>query len=91
MTAKATRRKKWPEVPFSAYERRVLEIPQRDPQHGPEAEALRKMIDTMPWLLIIADCRFDRAVADAVVYSRFLKIQSDNVLDHAIEKYKGKK
>ncbi len=55
------------EIQFTAHERRVLRLSQTEPQVGPEAEALRKIIDLFPWMLVVAECNFDPKVLCLVV------------------------
>ena len=58
-------------IEFSAHERRVFELGFRTELKGPEAEALRKMIDAMPFLTTVAEFRFDKTVADAAIVHAF--------------------
>lgn len=80
------------EIKFTAHERRVLQIPQGEKQYGPEAIALRKIIDTLPWILTVADCRFDEGVRDASVVGSALHIQADDLVKKAVKEWakKGK-
>ena len=61
------KRKKYKPVEFTAHERRVFELGFRTELKGPEAETLRKMIDAMPFITLVAECRFDPKVADAAL------------------------
>lgn len=51
------------EVKFTAHERMALRLPQSEPMRGREAELLRKIIDTAPIILNVAQCNFDPLVA----------------------------
>jgi hypothetical protein len=75
------------EIHFTAHERRVLEIPQREPQYGPEAIAVRKIIDSMPWILEVAEHRFDKVVADGYVLAEGMKIHAEVIKRGLVENY----
>jgi hypothetical protein len=49
-------------IEFNIQERRVLELPLKGELKGPEVVALRKILDTFPLILDVAECRYDSAV-----------------------------
>lgn len=58
------KRRRIPEVQFTAQERLALQLPQgKEPIKGHDAAALRKIIDMFPWMLDVAGCNFDGTVA----------------------------
>jgi len=63
----AKKKKKDKGIEFSMYERRVFELP-FGPLKGREHTVLRKMIDAMPWLCVVAECKFDPHVAAAAKF-----------------------
>jgi hypothetical protein len=80
-------KKKLKPVEFSAHERRVLELPLRGFITGKDAEALRKTIDAFPWMLTVAECKFDKAVALNFVMAEGQKIAAENIKRLAIKEY----
>ena len=83
---------------FTTFEKRVLDLPYGDKTEGPEAEALRKIVDAFPWIAYVAECNFDRSVADAGIFyagahanfevavGKYHKRQNDEALKKAQEK-----
>lgn len=55
------------EVLFSVHERRILGLPIKEKIYGKDAEALRKIIDVFPGMLIVADQGFDPLVKAAMI------------------------
>lgn len=70
---------------FTAHERRIFELSKDE--KGPEAEALRKMIDNFPWLTLVAEYKFDTEVSKAAVQWHAAQVQ----MKIAIEQYEAKK
>jgi hypothetical protein len=62
-------------VEFTVHERRVFELPTTGEMTGPEALALRRMLNEMPWLTTVADCRFDDNVRNAAIVFEGAMIQ----------------
>lgn len=68
-------------VEFSPLERRILEIGQKEEVKGADAEVLRKLIDCMPWLLTVADYRFDPGVARATLVHALTADELQNAIN----------
>ena len=79
-------KKEYKPVKFTVYEQRVFELGIKKEQKGPEAEALRKMIDNFPFLTIVAECKFDQNVANAALVHH----QTGVMLEKTIEQWRQK-
>jgi hypothetical protein len=79
------------EIKFTAAERRILELPQDEKQIGPEAKALRQLIDVFPFILTAAEYNYDRDISEELIHQTAIRIQSEHRVGAAIEKYKANK
>lgn len=76
---------------FTAHEKRVLELGFEKSILGPEAFAVRKIIDTMPFILEAAEYKFDRVICD-ILLSREGTIASAKMwAEKAIEDVRAKR
>lgn len=70
-------------INFSLDERRILGLEyMRTDFEDPESKALRKIIDTIPWILKIAECEFDERVTYAL-----LQMEADKIKLHEAVAY----
>lgn len=77
---------------LTAYEKRVLEIPQKQTKFDkPEEIALLKMIEAMPWLLEVAENKFDPNIANMILQREGLNMRNNLETDAYIKQYKKAK
>lgn len=75
-------------VTFSATEKRILGLPQDfNENHLPEAIALRKVIDTFPFILEVAEHDFDKTISDVIIHREFTIMQIKHESDQQIKNY----
>ncbi len=79
------------EVPFTPEETRLLELGYRKKQYGPEARAVRKIIDAFPWILEVVAHKYDPVIAGYYVQAKGQIATIEAGLEHAIDKHLEKK
>lgn len=84
-------KKKLPFVEFSTHERSVFELGFSPIPATADAVALRKMIDTFPFLIRVAENKFDPNVARAIVVGAACNLQAEESIRKAEKEAKSKK
>jgi hypothetical protein len=84
-------KKKMLTIEFSTHERAVFELGYRPILATPDAVALRKMIDTFPFLCRVAENRFDPGVAQAILVGAACNLQAEENIRAAEKKSKEQK
>lgn len=75
-------------VTFTNNEKRLLELPQDfNENHLPEAIALRKIIDQFPFMLEVAEYKFDPIISKIILHREGQYLQAQTVADGAIAAY----
>lgn len=76
------------EIKFSTYEKRVLELDQDFDEQDESTKILRKIIDTFPWMLEVAEYKFDPLIVNAAVIASAQIANAQEYFQKAIEQYK---
>lgn len=75
------------EIKFTIHERRILGLPIVGIiPDGPENKALRKILDTFPWMLGVYECHFDEQVLLAALVSGVSEIDFKQVQQQYFKK-----
>lgn len=75
---------------FTPSEKAILGISQLENPTDMAAKILRRILDAFPWMLDVADCKFDDAVAKELLICHAVVLQADERAKRAIEIYKTK-
>jgi hypothetical protein len=74
-------------VEFDVQERRILGLPMSEEITGPEAVALRKIIDTFPLIKTVVECKFDPNISKMALSLMAFSAEFNN----AVSKFHNKK